>query len=213
MPITKILKKNILKNFNKDELENYIETGIHEGYSIYQALEIGFKNIIGIEKNIDYVSNTKKKFQDNKFLNIIHADSRNGLEEAFKNLNNNSFVFLDAHGHLEINDSPLEDELIFLKKKKNSIKLVIIDDFYQIKKGNGHWQKNTNLKNILNLSKSFFENGKSSVNEIFYYYGGFFNRKKNSYLVISRNNKFDNHNFFYRLFNEIYIYIIHKIKR
>ncbi|OUW11380.1 MAG: hypothetical protein CBD26_01980 [Candidatus Pelagibacter sp. TMED166] len=61
MPITKILKKNILKNFNKDELENYIETGIHEGYSIYQALEIGFKNIIGIEKNIDYVINTKKK--------------------------------------------------------------------------------------------------------------------------------------------------------
>ena len=61
MPITKILKKNILKNFNKDELENYIETGIHEGYSIYQALEIGFKNIIGIEKNIDYVGNTKKK--------------------------------------------------------------------------------------------------------------------------------------------------------
>ena len=34
--------------------------------------------------------------------------------------------------------------------------------------------------------------------------------KKNSYLVISRNIKFKNYNFFYRILNEIYIFILHK---
>ena len=62
MPITRILKKNIFKNFNKDELINYVETGVHQGYSIYQSLEIGFKNIIGVEKYINYVENTRNKF-------------------------------------------------------------------------------------------------------------------------------------------------------
>lgn len=212
MPITRILKKNIFKNFNKDELINYVETGVHEGYSIYQSLEIGFKNIIGVEKYINYVENTRNKFKNNNSVHIIHADSRNGLEEVFKNKINNIFIFLDAHGHLEIDDSPLEEELNFLKKKNNLIKLLIVDDFYQIKKNSGDWQKNTNLKNILKLSESFFDGEKTSVNEIFYYYGGLFKRKKNSYLIISRNVKFINYNFFYRLLNDIYIYILHKIK-
>ena len=89
---------------------------------------------------------------------------------------------------------------------------MIVDDFYQIKKKSGDWQKNTNLKNLLKLSENFFDNENTSIQEIFYYYGGLFKRKKNSYLVISRNIKFKNYNFFYRLLNEIYIYILQKIK-
>lgn len=212
MPITKILKKNIFENFNKNELINYIETGVHEGYSIYQSLEIGFQNIFGIEKQLDYVKNVKNKFKDINSIHIIHADSRNGLEEVFKNKINNIFIYLDAHGHLEIDDSPVEEEMSFLKKKNDLIKLLIVDDFYQIKKKSGDWQKNTNLKNLLKLSENFFDNENTSIQEIFYYYGGLFKRKKNSYLVISRNIKFKNYNFFYRLLNEIYIYILQKIK-
>ena len=89
---------------------------------------------------------------------------------------------------------------------------MIVDDFYQIKKKSGDWQKNTNLKKLLKLSENFFDNENTSIQEIFYYYGGLFKRKKNSYLVISRNIKFKNYNFFYRLLNEIYIYILQKIK-
>ena len=118
MPITKILKKNIFENFNKNELINYIETGVHEGYSIYQSLEIGFQNIFGIEKQLDYVKNVKNKFKDINSIHIIHADRRNWLEEVFKNKINNIFIYLDAHGHLEIDDSTVEEEMSFLKKKK-----------------------------------------------------------------------------------------------
>jgi len=212
MPLTKILKKNIFENFKKNELKNYVETGVHEGFSIYQSIEIGFQNIFGIEKNLDYVKNVKKKFKDNNSIHLIHADSRNGLEEVFKNNINNTFVYLDAHGHLERDDSPVEEEMIFLKKKNELIKLLIIDDFYQIKKKSGDWQKNTNLNNLLTLSENFFDNHDTFVKEIFYYYGGLFKRKKNSYLVISRDIKFKNYNFFYRLINEIYIFLLHKIK-
>ena len=212
MPITKILKKNIFENFKKDELINYIETGVHEGYSIYQSLEIGFQNIFGIEKKIDYVKNLRNKFKNNNSIYIIHADSRNGLEEVFKKKINNTFIYLDAHGHLEIDDSPVEEEINFLKKKNDFVKLLIIDDFFQIRKKSGDWQKNTNLENLLKLSENFFDNHNTSVQEIFYYYGGFFKRKKNCYLIISRDIKFKNYNFFYRLFNELYIYFLQKIK-
>lgn len=212
MPITKILKKNIFENFKKNELIYYVETGVHEGFSIYQSLEIGFQNIFGIEKNLDYVKNVKNRFKKNTSIHIIHADSRNGLEEVFKKKINNTFVYLDAHGHLEIDDSPVEEEMIFLKKKNELIKLLIVDDFYQIKKKSGDWQKNTNLKDLLKLSENFFDNHNTFVKEIFYYYGGWFKRKKNSYLVISRDIKLKNYNFFYRVMNEIYIFLLHKIK-
>jgi hypothetical protein len=212
MPITKILKKNILENFKKNDLINYVETGVHEGFSIYQSIEIGFQNIFGIEKNLDYVKNVKNRFKKNTSVHIMNADSRNGLEEVFKKKINNTFVYLDAHGHLEIDDSPVEEEMIFLKKKNELIKLLIVDDFYQIKKKSGDWQKNTNLNNLLKLSENFFDNHNTFVKEIFYYYGGWFKRKKNSYLVISRDIKFKNYNFFYRLMNEIYIFLLHKIK-
>ena len=36
----------------KKQLINYVETGVHEGYSIYQSLEFGFQKIFGIEKKI-----------------------------------------------------------------------------------------------------------------------------------------------------------------
>ena len=62
------------------------------------------------------------------------------------------------------------------------------------------------------MSENFFDNQNTSVQEIFYYYGGLFKRNKNSYLIISRNIKFKNYNFFYRLLNEIYIYVLQKIK-
>ena len=117
MPLTKIIKKNIFENFKKDELINYVETGVHKGYSIYQSLEIGFQNIFGIEKKLDYVKNCINRFKNNNSIHIIHADSRNGLEEVFKNKINNTFIYLDAHGHLDIDDSPVEEEMIFLKKK------------------------------------------------------------------------------------------------
>ena len=89
---------------------------------------------------------------------------------------------------------------------------MIIDDFYQIKKKSGDWQKNTNLENLLKLSENFFDNHNTSVQEIFYYYGGLLKRNKNSYLIISRDIKFKNYNFFYRLLNDIYIYVLKKIK-
>ena len=81
-------------------------------------MENGFQNIIGIEKKLNYVENCKNKFKDNDSIHIIHADSRNGLEEVFKNKINNIFIYLDAHEHLKLDDSPVEEKMIFLKKKK-----------------------------------------------------------------------------------------------
>jgi hypothetical protein len=210
MPLTKILKTQIINKINKNELINYIETGVHEGFSIYQSLEIGFKNIYGIENNLEYVKKVSEKFKNNENVSIIHSDSRNGLKEIFNNKNDNYFVFLDAHGHTIKNDSPVEDEMLFLKSVKDSIKIIIIDDFHQIKKKKGDWQENTGLENLINLSSNFFGE-ETKLSEVFYYYGGFKKRNKNSYLIISKKNKFKNHNILYRLLNDLYIVLLNTV--
>ena len=56
--------------------------------------------------------------------------------------------------------------MLFLKSVKDSIKIIIIDDFHQIKKKKGDWQENTGLENLINLSSNFFDE-ETKLSEVF----------------------------------------------
>ncbi|MDC3022488.1 hypothetical protein OA179_00395 [Candidatus Pelagibacter sp.] len=159
-----MLSNDLKKIISKFKNGIYLETGFRDGVSAKQAIELGFKKVISIEIDKDSVINGKKKFESeikNGVLEIIEGDSGECLEKYFNK--QVSIVYLDAHGGNEIYPVPLEKELEILSKfKLDKNQMIIIDDFYKIKKQKiyekDNWKKQISLENIKLLIKKFERN-------------------------------------------------------
>lgn len=123
--LSKIKKKNT-------DFDILIETGSYIGETINNIKNL-FKKVISIEITDKYYNFCKKKFINDKNVEIIKGDSINLLPIVIdKNNKKNMLFFLDGHyssgdtgiGKVEV---PLFEELMVIKNNtKNS--LVIIDD-------------------------------------------------------------------------------------
>jgi len=133
MPIDKDLSKT-LKKLNYGV---YLETGFFNGESALNAIDLGFKKVISIEINEDYVAKGRLKFHkhiSSGKLEIHLGDSKKILEKILKQYDDIKCIFLDAHTQSDdlMISAPLEEELRILKKYNKDV-FVIIDDFYQVK--------------------------------------------------------------------------------
>lgn len=153
--------KKIISDFKNG---NYLETGFRDGISAKQAIELGFKKVISIEIDKDFVAIGRRKFESeikNGVLEIIEGDSSECLEKYFNE--HVSVVYLDAHGGKKTNPVPLEKELEILSKFKfDKNQIIIIDDFHKIKKkenyGEDNWKSKISFEKIIYLTKKIEKN-------------------------------------------------------
>ena len=189
MPIDKTLSK-IISQYNNG---TYLETGFFLGESALIALKLGFKKVISIEYNEEFVNKGKFRFQEyikNKKLEIIKEDSGKIIETILVNNPDITVIFLDALHYVEDEDisAPLEKELAIIKKFNERNFFLIIDDFYQIKNNfklkENNWRKKHNYKKIIKIVNDIF----GSSSEIYYRYGKKYNGNINSYLISKKVN-------------------------
>ena len=156
-----MLSNDLKKIISKFKNGIYLETGFRDGVSAKQAIELGFKKVISIEIDKDSVLNGKKKFVreiESGILEIVEGDSSKCLERYFNE--KISVIYLDAHGGKEIYPVPLEKELEILSKLKlDKNQMIIIDDFYKIKKQQiyeeNNWKRQISFENIKVLIEKF----------------------------------------------------------
>lgn len=174
MTINKFLI-NTLKQFNG----TYLETGLSGGDSLAKANNLNFKKLISIEINKEYVEKCKIRFADeiNKGkIELVNNNSALVLDTIIKNNKDIDVVFLDAHFHGQGQEyAPLDYELEILKKN-NYKNLIIIDDFFHIKKKMANeWTKFHDSKKISKIILEQF----GKVSEVPYSFKG----RYNSYLI------------------------------
>ena len=90
------IQQNIINNNPKAK---YLETGFLKGQSANEMLKLGFKKVVSIEIDEDFIKKGEIKFKneikDNR-LEIIKGDSAEKISEYFSE--EYDVVFLDAHG-------------------------------------------------------------------------------------------------------------------
>jgi len=127
--------KEILKEVNKSEndFDLFIESGSYVGDTIGNIKSL-FKQIISIEITEKYYDYCKRKFVNNKNIEIIKGDSLLVLPELIDKYQDKKMLFfLDGHysaGDTGKNDMdvPLIEELKIINEKYNNYVLIIVDD-------------------------------------------------------------------------------------
>lgn len=120
---------------SKYSIENFIETGSHEGTGINYVLHNGIANIYSCDINKYYVDICKAKFPN---ATILHCSSVDFLNEVQDLIPGPSLIWLDAHlgyylygsDNKDVNmNLPLWDEVVILAKKDGIEKdIILIDD-------------------------------------------------------------------------------------
>ena len=138
--ISKDLRNYIKENIiDKRTNCKYLETGFLKGESALEMLQLGFKKVVSIEIDKNYVEHGKSKFSNYincRELELVHGDSSEKLSEYYSD--EFDVIFLDAHNtyveNLIKKSAPLEKELnIIIKYGLKNHQILIIDDFLKIK--------------------------------------------------------------------------------
>lgn len=137
MPITFELKKYLS--------ENYIETGILHGESMFSAINSGFEKIYGIDINPMFVKENNERFQkeiNEKKVEILEGSSIELLPKVLEKIFSKSTIYLDAHdldyeGIQKTNydksyECPIIQEIDIISKHKIKNHTIIIDDIKMI---------------------------------------------------------------------------------
>lgn len=111
----------------------FVETGSYRGFTI-DFMKSRFESIHSIELTEKWYNYCKKRYIDDKNVNLHHGDSRQILQEILNNIENPAIIFLDAHysggstGKAdEFCDTPLLGELECIKSRSEN-DIIIIDD-------------------------------------------------------------------------------------
>lgn len=111
----------------------FIETGSCWGTGIQQALDAGFSEIYSIELSSDLYDHCVKRFEGNKYVNLIHGDSHLVLGELLNRIDKPITFWLDGHysGSVTVMgkyESPLIQELEIISNHFIKNHVIIIDD-------------------------------------------------------------------------------------
>jgi hypothetical protein len=132
MPPPHLVKKELIKKYSiKYKTTIFIETGTYLGEMIYSQKN-NFKSIYSIEIQPDLYKAAKRRFKNQKNVNILFGDSGEMLPEIVQNLCEKALFWLDGHysggitGKSNI-ECPIYKELsaIFGNKINH---IIIIDD-------------------------------------------------------------------------------------
>ena len=157
----------------------YLETGLSNGDSLYTASKLNFSKLISIEINSSYIDKAKKRFSkeiENNKIEILEGNSSLIIEDVLRKYRNIDVIYLDAHFHGEGPEyAPLDKEIECIVKS-DTTPLVIIDDYFHIKKKIANsWTKYHDAKDIFNRLEKISE----VCSELPYSFKG----RYNSYLI------------------------------
>lgn len=134
------MNHNCLAQFKvyKKDLKTFVETGSCIGGSILAALECGFEKIYSVEYFEQYYKECQNKFTNNEKVKLFIGHSADLLPEMMRDINEKSFIWLDAHAHgsqlgLPETDNrwkfcPLLYELDAIKQHPIKNHTILIDD-------------------------------------------------------------------------------------
>lgn len=88
---------DVAKLKEKNNCEIFVETGTFKGDGVDYATRFGFKKIYSIEIFDELAQKAKQRFANNSSVEIIHANSKEGLEIIMDKLDGNCIFWLDAH--------------------------------------------------------------------------------------------------------------------
>jgi predicted nucleic-acid-binding Zn-ribbon protein len=116
----------------------FIETGTFTGKGVDAAIDAGFKKIISIELSEYFFLNCKKKFKNNKNVELYLGDSSKLLPNILDKINEPITFWLDGHwsgGNTACGDKPvpLYDELMAIKSHPIKTHTILIDDIRLVK--------------------------------------------------------------------------------
>jgi len=100
--------KNILERYHVNK-EYYLDIGCSNGFMLEKAVELGFKNVVGVEPSKDAIDKAKKSIQDKIIYDIFHG----GLFESEKF---NLISVFQTFDHIPNPNDFLQDCLKILKK-------------------------------------------------------------------------------------------------
>jgi hypothetical protein len=121
-----------LSETNKDEYNNFVETGTYMGETILRFID-DFENLYTIELSNNFYEDFNKKNYNRDKLKSILGDSSEKIKEVIDELKDKTIFFLDGHysscGTARGDkDVPLCEELKIINDYFNYESLIIIDD-------------------------------------------------------------------------------------
>ena len=124
--------KNILEKIKPSNHKIFIETGTYLGNGTQWALD-NFKEVITIEILDEYYKKAIERFKDESRLTLVKGSSADRMEEILNDIDEACFIFLDAHGDINVQGpNPLYKEISAIKNHKVKNHIVAIDDVRRI---------------------------------------------------------------------------------
>ena len=131
MKLGKISNKDVFKLLKQNQ-KIYIETGTWRGNGIKWAIE-NFEKVHSIELWKEYYDNCVELFKNEEKVKIHFGDSKDKLPEILSDIDEQCFIFLDAHGDIkDTGPNPLYDELKGIKTHPLNNHIILIDDLRRI---------------------------------------------------------------------------------
>ena len=128
--------KKLFEECRHNDCDIYVETGTYKGDSVQDALDLGFKVVISVEKNKTFYQECFKRFNgldiwgyrptQDPNLYLFHGDSSELMPNLLEKVNGKALFWLDAHENGEV--IPTINEIDYILKDKRNDHTIIIDD-------------------------------------------------------------------------------------
>lgn len=118
----------------------FVETGSNEGGGIAEALKVGFKRVISLELAPEFHERCKRRFADNKNVELVLGDSATHLGPAIDDVKEPITFWLDGHWcgagtGFGIKGAPIMEELEQIRKHPLANRhTILIDDRRMLQK-------------------------------------------------------------------------------
>lgn len=153
IPPPHICKQMVVSEYSKKFKINILyESGTFKGDMVY-GMKNRFQKIISVELSNLFFQLAKKRFKNNKHINIIKGDSGKEIKKFLKSLKKSSVFWLD--GHYSFGDTakskvntPIVNELKSILNHKIKTHVILIDDARHFN-GKDDYPKINELKKML----------------------------------------------------------------
>ena len=133
--------KKLFKQFRPNDCDIFVETGTYKGDSVQDALDLGFKIVISVEKNKNFYQQCFERFDEldiwgyrptqDPNLYLFHGDSSELMPNLLKKVSGRALFWLDAHENGKV--IPTLNEIDHILKDNRNDHTIIIDDMDLVK--------------------------------------------------------------------------------
>ena len=153
-------ESSIFEYKNRFNPKIFIETGTYHG-NMVNAMKDRFEKIYSIELGDELYEAAKKRFANNKHIEIIHGDSGKELSRLLGRISEPALFWLDAHYSGGITargsiDTPIERELQVIMQHPIKEHVILIDDARHFT-GTNNYPTKTMIENIAQEHNRSFE--------------------------------------------------------